>query len=888
MSQYFVFNDSSTPTVEQVGGKGQSLIHLAKKGFPVPIAAVLSTEFFQSWMEQLKASPQWKAFAQAIDDGMVALAKAVKNSAQKLTFSEDQQQILTAVRKYLMTEGITLMAVRSSSLEEDLEGASFAGIYETVLGVVDDGLEAAIKTCFASALGERVVAYKLKSGFDPLDPKIAVIIQKQIASKVSGVSFSLNPVNNCYDQCVINANFGLGETVVDGSVTPDQWVVDKGTKVILEKTSRNKTVAVYLKRGGGTESRVPESPTDLCLDDSQALAVTELTARIEAEYGKPMDIEWAYEGQQLYLLQARPITTYYRLPDEMITQPGEQKNLYQDALVTEQGLAENMSPLGCDLYAKFVSEMMDWTGPDESFTTFERGMAFACAGRVYTHVGRMAKVIGKKNLVKTLRLADVLGCQIIEAMDLKEYLQKKLPKGFLKNVIKMGFGAGKFIKPIMKASGKPDKYLQHYQDENARLGAELKAEYERDTSFGDFASISLGQVNVHMNQTQLPALMASERARGKLKRMFKKAPESVQEHFRNIEKSFPNNVTIEMGHVIHDLSQFKDVQQTATPEEFVQKLEANQLSPEFMEKWRWFIDDYGFRGPKEIDVATPRYYDKPGEVFNLLKMMEGHDDPDLTPRGIFERGAKQRVESVQFLKDYLAEQSPGKVMGFKKNYKLLENFAAYRESPKYYIIMAMDYLRRRALSLGNQWVEAGRLDSVDQVFDLRLEEVIRAEAEAGLDIRTLATTNHAYYTKFNPNNDPPVIIDSRGFIPKLPPRPDNENHLVGTPVSSGIVKGLVKVLRTPDEKPILPGDILVTKATDPGWTTLFINAGAVLLETGGTLQHGATVAREMGKPCIVGIEDVTKIIKDGQTVELDGATGIVRILSGSPPNPALS
>jgi pyruvate,water dikinase len=200
--------------------------------------------------------------------------------------------------------------------------------------------------------------------------------------------------------------------------------------------------------------------------------------------------------------------------------------------------------------------------------------------------------------------------------------------------------------------------------------------------------------------------------------------------------------------------------------------------------------------------------------------------------------------------------------------------------------MAFDYLRRRALALGRHWVEAGRLDSVDQIFDLRLEEIIRAEAEPGLDIRTLAITNHAYYAKFNPNNDPPVIIDSRGSIPKLPAKPHKENHLVGTPVSSGIVKGPVKVLRTPDEKPILPGDILVTKATDPGWTTLFINAGAVLLETGGALQHGASVAREMGKPCIVGIEDVTKALNDGQTVELDGATGIVRILSGSTPNPA--
>jgi pyruvate,water dikinase len=195
------------------------------------------------------------------------------------------------------------------------------------------------------------------------------------------------------------------------------------------------------------------------------------------------------------------------------------------------------------------------------------------------------------------------------------------------------------------------------------------------------------------------------------------------------------------------------------------------------------------------------------------------------------------------------------------------------------MIIVIDYLRRRALALGKQWVEAGRLDSADQVFDLSWEEFKQAEMDTKLNIRALAKTNHDYFAQFNPNNDPPNIIDSRGFIPKLPPQPRKENELVGTPVSSGIVMGKVKVLKRADEKTILPGDILVTKATDPGWTTLFINAGGVLLETGGTLQHGASVAREMGKPCIVGIEDVTKTLKDGQTVQMDGTTGIIKILT---------
>jgi len=878
MAQYYTFKDSTLPTVELVGGKGLSLLYSKKKGFNVPTTVVLSTEFFQPWMEQLKTTSEWNVFTQAKDDGMTTAAMAVKNSCQTLEFSEDQQQILTDVRKHSQTEGILLMAVRSSSPEEDMEGASFAGIYETVLGVTDENLEDAIKTCFASALDERVVAYKQQGGFDPLDPKIAVIVQKQIASEVSGVAFSLNPVNNCYDQCVINANFGLGETVVDGTITPDQAVVDKVTNTILEKTPGKKDVAIYLKGDGGTESKQPGSPFEFCLTDDQILAVTALTTRIEAVYGKPMDIEWTYEGGQLYLLQARPITTYYKLPDEMITQPGEQKHLYYDGLLTEQGLSESLSPLGSELFIS-IGRLMTPGVPAEDFFSIDKGMAFASVGRMHIHLGRMLKILGKNNAVKTFRITDSLGAQIMEAMDLKEYIPKKLPKGYMKSFIKTGLGAMVFIRPLMRANSKPDEYLQHYIEENEKLRIDLKAEIEQDTSFEDFCITSFLKVGSHMNATQLPALMASEPARGKLKKMFKNDPEAVQEHLRSIERSFPNNVTIEMGLLLYELSQFPDIRQIGTAQEFIRKLDAKQLSSEFMQKWQLFMDDYGFRGPKELDVATPRYYEKPDEVFAILKTMEGHNDPDLTPQGLFESGAKRRVESVRFLEEYLAKKSRRKVKAFRKNYKLLENFAAYRESPKYYIIMVVDHIRRQALILGKQWVEVGRLDSADQVFDLKWDEFKQAEMDSSLDIRELAKTNHEYITQFNPNNDPPTLIDSRGFIPKLPPRPHKENELVGTPVSSGFVVGKVKVLKRADEKPILPGDILVTKATDPGWTTLFINAGGVLLESGGMLQHGASVAREMGKPCIVGIQDVTKILKDGQTVELDGATGIIKILT---------
>jgi len=402
MAFHFASKVSKLPTLEQVGAKGLSLIFLSNKGFNIPSAVVLSTEFFRTWMDQLKDTKEWKAFAQTRSDDLATAAIAVKKLSQTFTFSEDQHQALTEVRKFLQAEGISLIAVRSSSPEEDLEGASFAGIYESVMGVIDENLEAAIKTCFASALDERVAAYKLERGFDPHDPKIAVIIQKQIASEISGVAFSLNPVNNAYDQCVINANFGLGETVVDGTVTPDEAVVDKVTKTILKKTPGEKDIATYLKVDGGTQSETLAAPSDFCLSNKQILAVTALTTQVEIEYDKPMDIEWAYEDGQLYLLQARPITTYYKLPEEMITQSGEQKHIYHDALLTEQGLPESLSPLAMDLFMS-LGRLMTPGVPDEDFMSIERGMAFGSVGRMYTHLGRMVKIMGKNNAVKTYR-----------------------------------------------------------------------------------------------------------------------------------------------------------------------------------------------------------------------------------------------------------------------------------------------------------------------------------------------------------------------------------------------------------------------------------------------------------------------------------------------------
>ena len=199
-----------------------------------------------------------------------------------------------------------------------------------------------------------------------------------------------------------------------------------------------------------------------------------------------------------------------------------------------------------------------------------------------------------------------------------------------------------------------------------------------------------------------------------------------------------------------------------------------------------------------------------------------------------------------------------------------------RERPKYFVSLVTDMFRRRVLAAAQPLLDAGRLDSPEQVFDLTMDDFERGLVDASVDLRALAEENTRFLNKLRQVRELPRIIDSRGKILRPPRKEAGEGELVGEPISPGVVRGKIKVLHEPGEKPVLPGEILVARATDPGWTPLFLNASGIILEIGGMLQHGALVAREYGKPCVSGIENATSILTDGQVVEMDGANGIVR------------
>ena len=332
-----------------------------------------------------------------------------------------------------------------------------------------------------------------------------------------------------------------------------------------------------------------------------------------------------------------------------------------------------------------------------------------------------------------------------------------------------------------------------------------------------------------------------------------------------------------MGIALHRLSTLLPAEAFDDLDTLEGALVARRLPQEFLVAWDGFVERFGCRGPLEMDLAYPKYGDDPRIALRQMPMLARGGS--VNPGQIHERQARARQTAYEELAELL---SPKNRRRLERAYHNILDFEPAREMPKHHLTMVNLRIRRRLLALADRWVDGGRLDRREDIFELGFEDIDRAEQDPGLDLRELLASRNRFYHRARALvRHFPHAIDSRGRILR-PDRPHEPGELRGLAVSSGRVTGPVKVLHDPFEKAVEPGDILVAHTTDPGWTPLFINAGAVLLEVGGELQHGALVAREYGKPCVAGIVNLTRSLSDGQMVEVDGDAGVVRILSEPP------
>jgi len=867
MEKYYPLSYEPVPGINVIGGKARSLGLLMNQGFEVPKGVVLTIDFFSGWIFKLKALDKLKAWA-TNPKLFGELSSLLKREVEKFTFSNMQLGILDSILENYGSE--QLFAVRSSSTDEDLGKASFAGGYETYLGVPKDQVCDGIKKVFMSCLDERVFAYKYEKGFDTTQLSMAVIIQEQLDSDVSGVGFSLNPINNCYDETVINANGGLGESVVSGLITPDEYVVDKLGFSVVKQNLGSKKEEIRLSSAGGTEvaKGLGEVPA---LNEGRVLEVAKLVNEVEGFFGFPVDVEWAYEKGRLYLLQARPVTAYFKVHESMMTEPGEPKLLFADYSLT-QGINVPMTTMGLDIN-KMVHGiiLLRMTGKDVVHDNRNGLYAFS-GSRMYMNLSTSMKIMGQKRTADGFVTADVGIANILKGLDLSEYKAKKLPKplkGFIWGTLRRNMGSLRDLLKVAKDSDRcRDEYkareeaFEEYIDSIVGMKKPVSKLVDEATHrYLDFIDIGM------------PMFYIAQWAKFRMKRIVK-GNKGIAEKVPYLERALPNNITLEMGLKMYELAQSIEFK-AQTYESFVQSIREGDCAEAVVESWESFLEDFGFRCPVELDIATPRPIEEPRLVFNQIKRMSGADEIN-NPNSIYMEAVALREKAYDEILSQLG--SGRKRNAFKKNYELFVAFGAFRETPKYWLVKWLHQVRVTLLKMADRLVAEGKLKKAEDIFHLNLSEVDCALQWTREEIYALIDPRQGDYNEMTSVKAFPKVVDSRGRIPRIAGKMTEKGDLQGEPISPGVVTGRVKVLQSPNEKPLMPGEILVTRATDPGWTPLFINAAAILLEVGGTLQHGALVAREYGKPCIVGLVDVVEHLKDGQLVEVDADNGIVRVL----------
>ncbi|MBT3427083.1 MAG: hypothetical protein HOL98_14335 [Gammaproteobacteria bacterium] len=851
----FSFSSPKLPKQSEVGGKALSLISSTLAGLPVPRGLALSVAFFQPWTESIKSGSDWRAL---LENPSREHCDAVKAMAQQLTFTEEQRYQLNAAMMEL--EGVSIFAVRSSSPEEDLEGSSFAGMYETFLGTRRDQLEGNIAKAYASMFDFRVMEYKTQNGLELESSCISIVVQQQVASDISGVGFSLNPLNNCYDEAVINASFGLGEAIVSGIVTPDNYVIEKVSMELLEKTVNNKAIALKLADKGGIEQFENPLPTAQALTDSQIMSLTELIKLCESHYQFPVDIEWAFENDTLHLLQARPVTGYVPLFPELRTLPGEPKRLYMDIMPLTQGFDAPLSVLGGDIWAMVLDRLKQG-----SFPAGEDGYLLNLHGRQYFLLHNLFKGLGKK-----------LGARILSSYDnafegreeetYREYIAQNvtsLMKQGKKAQLRMIFT---MLPAMVKVILNPVKRAEEFEDVVHGLMRKFKA-LENDRLYNELVDsvFDAFQEVIEKMIIFVPGLLADR----KVTKMF--AGTEVEDLVDSVLMDVPSNPTSAMGHAMFALASFEDFKATIDAGEFEQRLAERNYSPGFLSAWDDYHYKYGERGFKEIDVASMRMYEKRSEFFAQLKSINLEENQMLRVKAR-KQEALTRMQAVANKK--------GKLKAFNKAVDTINLVYGHRETPKYLVVIMNGNLRRVALEIADEFIAQGRLQNREQIFDLHKEQIGQAQQDPSLQLLPLIEQNLRPYQAMQHVKHYPCFIDSRGKIfRKINLAEDGD--LVGQAVSSGVVTGKAKVLASPYEKPLEPGEILVTVATEPAWTPVFVNASGVVLEVGGGLQHGAIIAREYGIPCVSGLPGVTDMIKDGDLLEVDGTNGIVKIVEAA-------
>ncbi len=824
-----------------VGGKGANLGAMIRAGFPVPPGFCVTTAAYTRAAAQAQIESLMADLEHSLTDSLEPLANVashIRNRLESTSLPVEVAEAITAAYRQLGdgAPGSALdsvpVAVRSSATAEDLPGAAFAGQQDTFLNVV--GVEAvldSVRRCWASLWTDRAIVYRERQKIDQHMVKIAVVVQRMVPAEVAGVMFTANPITGARDEITIDASPGLGEAIVSGLVTPDHFVLDKRSGRVKERQLGRHEVIIQARSGGGTEQVEGSARADVpALPDQALKQLARLSVDIEQHFGRPQDVEWAWANGQLFIVQARPITA---LPEPPPHPTGPVRIL--SAMFAEM-FPVRPYPLDLTTWVPAISTaavepifgLIGIAAPpiDQMFIA-EDGVVVQFSGKIAFRL-TPAMVLAPVRLLWFAFRYNPVRAQadplLVEARSRARTLAARDLKG-----LSWGELLVAVREPLALALPLAGEMRRRYYPRALLAAGALRvalALLRRGKRFGTLLS-GVESKTLEANRA-LEALAARVRSDPTLAETF--AHHEAAELWAALEQQAAGRV--------------------------------------FLSEFRLFLDRYGHREVVLSTVLQPTWQDAPGLVLGIIKGLASTEPRRETGRPTWE------VARNDVLAHPLLKFPPFRaaLLGLVTTARTLWQV---RENTHYDATLILPILRRTLLELGRQLVAVGVLNTPEEVFHLKFDELGRV-GEAWPPAPKLAAELQASVLRRRERRatlERTPVVDPRLY---RQPEPGGDALLRGTAGSPGVAAGPVRVIHDSSEFGRLrAGEVLVAPYTNPAWTPLFQRAVAVVVDGGGAGSHAAIVAREYGIPAVMGTIDGTQRLTDGQLVQVDGNHGRV-------------
>ncbi len=815
------FKQIKKDDVSVAGGKAANLGELVSLGINVPHGFVVTTDAYKNFIKENGID---KVITQALSETQNDDAKRLNDAnhiSQLINNGQFSKHVLALIEQAYNKLGNNIsVAVRSSATTEDLADASFAGQQETYLNVqgIDDVLNQ-IKSCFASLWNKRAVVYRAHHAYNQNDLAIAVVVQTMVESEKSGVLFTINPLNNNQNEIVINANYGLGESVVSGSATADNYVVAKSGEISTINIANKETQVVYAASQTKAVSVESEKRQQRVLNDEELRRLLHIALKIERHYGYPVDIEWAINSETIHILQARAITTLDQKPSESRAIPAYIKNVK---------------------IKKYNRELLSFLIEKIPFTF--RAIEFD----YFTIVSEQKITILEENglsLSKNL-VMDTDGLMSIQRESVS--LNRNIYKIF------------KFLK-LMRDYDACAKQCRQFLNNHRTKANQYKTL--------NFEQMTLNECKTFIiDSYRLTEIISYNRFKyavipSLLNRSLTKAIKKVDPHYTSFDLYWglanrTSQVAQEIAEMADYVKQSKALSQAILDglnyKELCQQFaDFENLTNDFLNNHGYIVDNISYC------VSGKSFIEDPDRIIKLLKPLIIKND-----------NAIDKIEDKDFadlsaaLKTIYGQKYPK----LEKKIKHFRYFHYVREEGQYLYEMINFYLRQclkriNILLLGDENYQQG----VANLFYSELIEVLNKGQLNDIDSNKIKARNdNMPFAQKVWNASKLVIYDKKA------------DKLIGLSGSAGVVVAKVCVINNPSEfYKMQKGDVLVCPFTAPEWTPLFKLASAVVADTGSALSHAAIVAREFGIPAVLGVGYATTMFKDGDMIKVDGNKGEV-------------